>query len=1030
PDVLPTFVAATAVSDPFDPQQQDVLAIFYVPNGYEETKRIEDNAHHEQLVQLEQTIVARVTEGFSIVPRFVIPVSEQGFYKTTSGKIQRSQFKKQFNEGHYQAQVDAYVQRNQASEQPLQHGLVWQWQSQPLLEFSQVQRDGASQVSVTTSTFSLTLISENTQNALSEYLADRWCQPKVIELGDFDSLNGDPVTATWQFNRKLSLIETVLAEPVSDQGRHRVDSAITLVAYSDNPLELMLLQPLVETLRQESGVANLGLVLTPTTAAKGLIDYRGIASIGWYEAGRMHRQVLENLYVPLNKRPSNAAKGIKNNGVYLVTGGLGALADPVIRWLVGSFNATVFLSGRANLSDHQRHQAAHSRLARLKTELGEDKIHYLYLPNWQEEELALRIDDALSSLASMSTASAVDINTLDGVFHLAGVMELQSLSQMDQAHWERVLDAKVSGSRAIVSYLQKRVTHSLLVQFGSVNGFFGGQSGAAYSLANAYQAQLTASLNQTYEESVNKGIDNSRGGLVQAWCVHWSFWKQTGMAKTLSEAQLQMAKNKGFLPLNPTVDDVQLQRFLSLPPNNYLMGIDPSNPNIASYVDSYKNVKQRLSVYVDISALDPAPTAVKLQQDVHTHWQALVPQCQSSELDIYISDEPLARTDGDWLDIDTIVTSSQVQLDLLLPENELEIQVAMVWQQVLDRDIENVERTFFEYGGHSINATQVVAMLNQRMGSQLTVANLFQYPSVRELAKLLAGSASQTSGMLSLAVADCLERARDYRLDQITKGNAANPALIFLPTASGISSVYWGMISSLKGYDCYAASLPVFSTLNESTAQADDSFTATRLADQAKPIAALIKEKVSSGQRCVLLGWSFAGVLAAELAALLQGYFKQTPDLIMMDSGFSRGLHEITFDTDFQLLMFAVELGLDIQDYAEFNQQLGKAAKLTWLQQRLAHLNQLFTANELNNYWARYAARLAALLNQSEPLIESLHTHQLVAALHSHGREDLGWEYSKSKINWHSIDADHQGIVKHPATIAWVVNYLRELKGR
>jgi arthrofactin-type cyclic lipopeptide synthetase C len=70
------------------------------------------------------------------------------------------------------------------------------------------------------------------------------------------------------------------------------------------------------------------------------------------------------------------------------------------------------------------------------------------------------------------------------------------------------------------------------------------------------------------------------------------------------------------------------------------------------------------------------------------------------------------------------------------PEGEVETVLARVWAEVLN--VEQVGRhdNFFELGGHSLLAIRLVNLL-QRAGQPVTLAELFQRPSVESLAALL-----------------------------------------------------------------------------------------------------------------------------------------------------------------------------------------------------------------------------------------------------------------------------------------------------
>lgn len=67
------------------------------------------------------------------------------------------------------------------------------------------------------------------------------------------------------------------------------------------------------------------------------------------------------------------------------------------------------------------------------------------------------------------------------------------------------------------------------------------------------------------------------------------------------------------------------------------------------------------------------------------------------------------------------------------PVGEMEIALAHVWQDILKLERISRHDNFFELGGHSLLATEVIWRLNDR-GIELSVASLFEHPTVRSLA--------------------------------------------------------------------------------------------------------------------------------------------------------------------------------------------------------------------------------------------------------------------------------------------------------
>ena len=72
-----------------------------------------------------------------------------------------------------------------------------------------------------------------------------------------------------------------------------------------------------------------------------------------------------------------------------------------------------------------------------------------------------------------------------------------------------------------------------------------------------------------------------------------------------------------------------------------------------------------------------------------------------------------------------------------LPLGETERIIADIWKQVLKIDEVGVEQNFFELGGNSLIIPEVHTALQDAFGVNLTVVELFQYPTIRSLAELL-----------------------------------------------------------------------------------------------------------------------------------------------------------------------------------------------------------------------------------------------------------------------------------------------------
>ncbi|AVP97136.1 hypothetical protein C7S18_07990 [Ahniella affigens] len=75
--------------------------------------------------------------------------------------------------------------------------------------------------------------------------------------------------------------------------------------------------------------------------------------------------------------------------------------------------------------------------------------------------------------------------------------------------------------------------------------------------------------------------------------------------------------------------------------------------------------------------------------------------------------------------------------------------IAGIWCEVLDIDAVGIDDNFFDVGGHSLLLIQVQDRMQQRCGLALSVADLFKYPTVRDLANLLAPDPALEAAPLS-----------------------------------------------------------------------------------------------------------------------------------------------------------------------------------------------------------------------------------------------------------------------------------------
>jgi len=88
----------------------------------------------------------------------------------------------------------------------------------------------------------------------------------------------------------------------------------------------------------------------------------------------------------------------------------------------------------------------------------------------------------------------------------------------------------------------------------------------------------------------------------------------------------------------------------------------------------------------------------------------------------------LPRPDGKRPELSTPHTS---------PSNEIEKSLIQIWEEVLDVQPIGIHDNFFDLGGHSLSATQVVARVIQQFELDIPLQSLFWSPTVAEMAAVI-----------------------------------------------------------------------------------------------------------------------------------------------------------------------------------------------------------------------------------------------------------------------------------------------------
>jgi acyl carrier protein len=94
------------------------------------------------------------------------------------------------------------------------------------------------------------------------------------------------------------------------------------------------------------------------------------------------------------------------------------------------------------------------------------------------------------------------------------------------------------------------------------------------------------------------------------------------------------------------------------------------------------------------------------------------------------------------------------------PQNELEELIAGFWQEVLFVEAIDRDDNFFDLGGHSLLLMKVNLKLKHHCGKEISLVEMFKYPTIATLAEFLSG---QQNGDSSESLQKIQERAANRR---------------------------------------------------------------------------------------------------------------------------------------------------------------------------------------------------------------------------------------------------------------------------
>jgi NAD(P)-dependent dehydrogenase (short-subunit alcohol dehydrogenase family) len=397
----------------------------------------------------------------------------------------------------------------------------------------------------------------------------------------------------------------------------------------------------------------------------------GEGATAW-RGGRRWVRRLEPVALPA---ALTSGTGLRERGVYLVTGGLGGLGLTFALWLARTVSARIVLTARRMPPPRDEWEAylasapRGDRMANVVRRLQEIEA--------AGGEVAVERADAadLEAMRAAIDRTRLRWGELSGVIHAAGMAGgVEAVAATTAEAISETLAPKVRGMRVLAELL-KATPLDFVVLMSTINSVLTWPGSAAYTSANVFLDVFAVSAERP-----------------EAWkrviLFNWDAWSDVGMAVALEVPEAHRAGRQQFL-----AQGVSSATGLEVFARMLASGFDQV---VVSRYDLPTVLAQHRAGFREMLAGAPAAAA---PADGGVTSSAAAPAAP---------DARFAR--------------------------EEERSIAAVWTELIGVEMDGPHENFFERGGHSLMATRVLARLNAVAGVKLTLRDVFDAPTIGALA--------------------------------------------------------------------------------------------------------------------------------------------------------------------------------------------------------------------------------------------------------------------------------------------------------
>ncbi len=404
-----------------------------------------------------------------------------------------------------------------------------------------------------------------------------------------------------------------------------------------------------------------------TDYSENIIAYRG------------KRRWVQKIKNTTLKTPNESHNTIKQNGLYLITGGFGGMGVAIANYLATEFEANLVLVTRNPLPERGTWDAI----------IAEEKDNKLIERIQHIQNLESVGSKVYISAGSLNNFEALqndiqnvekELGAISGIFHTAGVIDNGGIIHFRTKETiEQYIESKVQGTLILQDVFKDR-TLDFTILFSSVsNVLYKEQYGqVAYNAANdfleAYADFATLSNN-----------DN-------VYVINWCAWSDSGMAVKAKQAREVMGHFDGGLDFDE---------------------------NAITSAEGVKAIEYIISNTLRTVSVYPGD---------------LNEQMEKSYFKDFVNTETLEEVNDKK---SSRIARPSLESEYITPTTPLQSEIAELWADSFGYETIGIRDNYFDLGGDSLKAVAISSKMNKLTGKNLSLPQFLNNPTIEELSHLM-----------------------------------------------------------------------------------------------------------------------------------------------------------------------------------------------------------------------------------------------------------------------------------------------------